>query len=117
MIPILKAQCDLAPLFERPSIHSSWIHGQKIKGSATVSIPHFYPGTGQQIGSLQSITQAELEQAIDSATDGFLTWSRWTGLQRSRVLFKAAQLLQKYADELAYLETLDTGKPISESIT
>jgi len=38
-----------------------------------------------------------------------------SGRQRGRILFRLADLLEKHADELARLETLDNGKPLSMS--
>ena len=42
------------------------------------------------------------------------TWSRQAPRERKRVLLKFAQLIERHAEELALLETLDMGKPIAD---
>ncbi|MGB1298967.1 MAG: betaine-aldehyde dehydrogenase, partial [Psychrobium sp.] len=55
------------------------------------------------------------QQAIDSAKQGFATWSAMDATLRSRLLLKAVALLREHNDELAKIEVLDTGKPWQEA--
>ena len=57
-----------------------------------------------------------LARALEAARDGFAAWSATPPAQRARVLRRAADLIRARNRELAELETLDTGKPISETL-
>jgi betaine-aldehyde dehydrogenase len=59
--------------------------------------------------------QGDVDAAVAAAKRGFETWSRMSGVARGRVLQKASELLRAHRDELARLETLDAGKPLSET--
>lgn len=59
--------------------------------------------------------QDDLERAVQSAKKGQKLWASMTAVERSRVLRKAVDILRQRNDELALLETLDTGKPLSET--
>ena len=59
---------------------------------------------------------AEVDAAVVRATAGQKLWAAMTGAQRGRILRRAADILRAHNDELARLETLDTGKPIQETL-
>ncbi len=58
---------------------------------------------------------ADLERAVESAEQGQRIWAALTGIERARIMRRAVDLLRERNDELAVLETLDTGKPLSET--
>ncbi|WP_161897988.1 aldehyde dehydrogenase family protein, partial [Pseudomonas yangonensis] len=60
-------------------------------------------------------SQADVGRAVASAAEGQKLWAAMTAMQRSRILRKAVDILRARNDELAGLETLDTGKPLSET--
>jgi betaine-aldehyde dehydrogenase len=73
------------------------------------------PATGDVLASVQQASQADVDRAVASARTGQRAWAALTGMERSRILRRAADLLRERNDELARLETLDTGKPLSET--
>lgn len=75
------------------------------------------PATGAVLAEVAESSKAEVERAIAAAREAFDTgpWRTSTAQQRGRILFKMAQLVKDHFDELAKLETLNTGKPIVES--
>lgn len=73
------------------------------------------PTNGEVIARLQSATEEDVNRAVESAKQGQKVWAAMTTMQRSRILRRAVELLRERNDELAHLETLDTGKPISET--
>ena len=107
------------PLLELPlsliSEPTLFIHGKKAVATSGRSIEKAYPATGQRLYSLQMANAHDLELAVQSAQKGFEKWSSYTGMQRGRILTKAASLMRDRVEELANLEVLDTGKPISEA--
>ena len=58
----------------------------------------------------------DVELALDAAHKAFKTWSRTSPAERSKVLLKIADVMEKNLDYLAAIETFDNGKPIRESI-
>jgi gamma-glutamyl-gamma-aminobutyraldehyde dehydrogenase/4-guanidinobutyraldehyde dehydrogenase/NAD-dependent aldehyde dehydrogenase len=75
------------------------------------------PGNGRVIAEVASCDTADVDRAVAGARSAFESgvWSRMAPKKRKRVLQKFARLIEDHADELALLETLDMGKPISES--
>jgi betaine-aldehyde dehydrogenase len=75
------------------------------------------PATGDVICRVQVANDADVDRAVAAAERGFREWSALTGAQRGRILMNAVRLLRERNRELAELEVLDTGKPISEAVT
>lgn len=75
------------------------------------------PSTGKPLADVHSATHGDIDAAILSASRAFLPWSSTSPVARSRILLKAVQLLRERNDEIARLETADTGKPYSETST
>jgi betaine-aldehyde dehydrogenase len=73
------------------------------------------PATGEVLAHVQRAGGADVDRAIDAAQAGLKRWSRFSGMERGRVLKRAAELLRERNREIAELETRDTGKPIAES--
>ncbi|MEJ3747695.1 aldehyde dehydrogenase family protein [Actinomycetes bacterium KLBMP 9797] len=75
------------------------------------------PATGKVVATVPDATAAEVDAAVGAARRAFDTgvWSGLAGRDRARVLYRAATLLQEHAEELAQLETADTGKPLTFS--
>jgi betaine-aldehyde dehydrogenase len=73
------------------------------------------PATGEILGYVSAAGQNEIDAAVRAAARGQAEWAAMTGAERARVLRRAAQLLRGRNQELAELETRDTGKPIQET--
>jgi betaine-aldehyde dehydrogenase len=73
------------------------------------------PATGEVLAVVDHASDADVHAAVAAARTGFHLWRAMTGVQRGRILNAAAALLRERNDELAHLEVLDTGKPISEA--
>jgi betaine-aldehyde dehydrogenase len=74
------------------------------------------PATGEWLATLPVSDKAAVDQAVSAAVAGQIRWGTMTGAERGRVLRRAADLLRQQNDRLARLETLDTGKPIQETL-
>lgn len=75
------------------------------------------PATGNSLADIHSASPADIDSAIASASGAFPVWSSTSPVARSRILLKAVHLLRERNDEIAKLETADTGKPFSETST
>jgi acyl-CoA reductase-like NAD-dependent aldehyde dehydrogenase len=77
----------------------------------------FDPATGDSLGSVQTAGPADVDLAVASARRAFESgpWPQATPAERGRMLWRLGDLIERDADELALLETLDNGKPIAFS--
>jgi betaine-aldehyde dehydrogenase len=75
-----------------------------------------YPATGEVIARLHAADGGLIETAVAAATEAQLAWASTPPVERGRVLRRAAELLRERNRELSVLETLDTGKPLQETL-
>ncbi|XP_069793869.1 4-trimethylaminobutyraldehyde dehydrogenase A [Narcine bancroftii] len=73
------------------------------------------PASGRMICDFICSGQQEVDLAVQSAKEAYVTWSRLSGLERSRILLEAARLIREQREDIAIVESINTGKPISES--
>ena len=92
-----------------------YIGGRYVDSTSGVTFETINPANGEVLASVQRASQADVDRAVASATAGQKVWAAMTAMQRSRILRKAVEILRARNDELAELETLDTGKPLSET--
>ncbi|MFV9681882.1 betaine-aldehyde dehydrogenase [Pseudomonas sp. NY15367] len=92
-----------------------YIGGQYVAASSGETFDSINPATGEVLAKVQCASQADVDRAVASAAEGQKVWAAMTAMQRSRILRKAVDILRARNDELAELETLDTGKPLSET--
>ncbi|NHC02765.1 betaine-aldehyde dehydrogenase [Acinetobacter sp. 187] len=94
-----------------------YIHGQYTDAIGQSTFQSVNPATGEVLATLQACSEKDIQRAVASAQKGQKIWAAMTAMQRSRVLFKAVALLREHNDELARLESLDSGKAFSETST
>jgi acyl-CoA reductase-like NAD-dependent aldehyde dehydrogenase len=77
------------------------------------------PANEEVLALIAEGDKADVDEAVKAARAAFETgkWSSISPHQRTRYLLKVADLIDKYADELAELESLDNGKPVSQART
>ncbi|KAL8777597.1 MAG: hypothetical protein Q9194_002467 [Teloschistes cf. exilis] len=75
------------------------------------------PSTAEPIADIHAATNSDIDTAIASARSAFPSWSATPPIARARVLLKAVSILRERNDEIAKVETQDTGKPFSETST
>ncbi|HYF17242.1 MAG TPA: aldehyde dehydrogenase family protein, partial [Ramlibacter sp.] len=73
------------------------------------------PATGETITTLPMADESDVDRAVRSAHAAFRSWRKTTPAERTKLLLKAAALIDARKDEIARLETLDMGKPLRES--
>ena len=93
------------------------IDGQWVKGGEGGSIERRSPGHGIVVSRYPAGRRADAERAIAAARRAFDIghWPRMTGAERSNILLKAADLIAARSDVLAYLDCIESGKPISQA--
>lgn len=75
-----------------------------------------YPATGEVIAELTCATPSLVGQAVAAAAAAQPAWAAMLPVERGRILRRAADMMRVRNDELSELETLDTGKPIQETL-
>lgn len=77
------------------------------------------PVDGRELATIASCDQSDADQAVMAARNAFEAgiWSQLAPARRKAVLLRFADLIEAHGDELALLETLDMGKPISHART
>ena len=94
-----------------------FIGGRFAKPAGRQSFRSINPANGAVLAEVEHATREDLEAAVDTAARGQMAWGRTPARDRGRVLLRAVALLRARNDEIARLETLDTGKPIAETLT
>ncbi len=93
--------------------HKLWIDGKWVdsKGGGKMAVEN--PATGKKIAEVVDASPEDVNRAVQAAVNAFADgrWSRLTPAERSKVIWKLADLLEKHAEEFAKLETENTGKP------
>lgn len=98
-------------------VQQLYIHGQRVDATSGKTFKSVNPATGEVIAEVQVASQADVERAVQSAAEGQKVWAAMTAMERSRILRRAVEILRERNDELAHLETLDTGKALAETTT
>ncbi len=96
-----------------------FIDGRFLSSASGATFDNLNPATGRSLGTVASGDQLDVDRAVASARAAFRrgNWALTEPRARKRVLLKLAELMLANKDELALLETLDTGKPIGDSLS
>ncbi|MFJ3776316.1 phenylacetaldehyde dehydrogenase StyD [Streptomyces sp. NPDC090075] len=74
------------------------------------------PATEEVIADVQAASADDVDSAVRAARTAFEgEWSRVSGADRARLLHRVADLLERDAERLAWLETIDVGKPLAQA--
>ena len=74
------------------------------------------PANEEVIGNASKATPQDVDRALKSAEKGFLVWKKYSPWNRAAIIRKIADLMRKKNNELAKWMTLETGKPLNESL-
>jgi aldehyde dehydrogenase (NAD+) len=91
-------------------IGNRWVAGEAGRTFGTVN-----PSTGEEICQVAEADAEDVDKAVRAARAAFEhgPWRRMRASERGRLLSRLADLVESHADELARLESLDNGKPLS----
>ncbi|WP_438752426.1 aldehyde dehydrogenase family protein [Pararhizobium sp. O133] len=93
------------------------INGKWTDAAEGKTLERVAPGHGVTVSRYPAAKKADAERAIAAARHAFDdgAWPRMTASERSLVLLRAADMIAARADELAYLDCIESGKPISQA--
>ena len=94
------------------------INGKLVDAASGKTFDTVNPANGKVITSIASCGTEEVEEAVKAARAAFDSgkWSRIAPEERKKMLFKFADLIEKNATELAVMESIDSGKPICDTV-
>jgi phenylacetaldehyde dehydrogenase len=95
--------------------HQLLIGGRWVDACSGKTFDTFDPGTGCVIAQVAQGDAADIDAAVAAARAAFETgpWSRMSGSDRAKLMWRLAELIEQNRDELAELESLNNGKPIA----
>jgi aldehyde dehydrogenase (NAD+) len=97
-----------------PSVTRLLINNRWVPSESGKTFPTINPSTGEEICQVAEADAADVDKAVTAARAAFEgPWRKFRASERGRLLHRLADLIEKNADELARLETVDNGKPIS----
>merc|ERR1712158_151453 len=86
-----------------------------LPGSTEQWIEVHNPATNQVVTKVPQSTQAEMEEAVESAKAAHRTWSRSSPMARQQIMFKYQQLIKHHLDDIAKLITVEQGKTLPDA--
>ena len=106
----IPTKTHMAPSATKLLINNRWVSSESGKTFATIN-----PSTGEEICQVAEADAADVDKAVAAARAAFDQgpWKKMRASERGRMLHRLADLIEQNADELARLETLDNGKPLS----
>jgi betaine-aldehyde dehydrogenase len=91
--------------------------GQVHAASSGKTFQTINPATATPLANIQVASNSDADTAIAAADRAFPSWSQTPAISRARILQKAAAILRERNDEIARIETLDSGKAFTETST
>ena len=101
---------QLARFRDEPLGH--FINGQPVHSSAGQAFDVLDPSTGDVLGQAVAGTPADIDAAATAAERAFASWSQMDGEKRRALLHAIADAIEAKAEEIAFVESLDTGQPL-----
>lgn len=94
-------------------INNEWVNSASGRRFETIN-----PATGEAICEVAEADAADVDKAVSAARSAFKSgeWPKMSATRRGELLYKLADLMEQNIEELARLETLDNGKPVSDSL-
>jgi aminomuconate-semialdehyde/2-hydroxymuconate-6-semialdehyde dehydrogenase len=91
----------------------NFINGEFLEPVSGKYLDNIEPATGKPYSLVPDSDAQDVEIAVAAAEKAFPAWSRATVGERSRILLRIAELIERDLEKLARAESIDTGKPIT----
>ena len=98
-----------------PIRNQLFIDGKFVDALSGETLPTLNPHDNTVITHVAMAGRADVDLAVAAAQRAFPAWSRIAAADRGRILLRLADLIEANAEELARLESLDTGHPLKDS--
>jgi len=94
---------------------ANYIAGAWVQADSGKTIAVRNPATGEVIGEVPAMSQAETRRAIEAANAAWPAWRAMLAKDRAVILHKIAALMHENSDDLAAIMTAEQGKPLAEA--
>ena len=91
----------------------NFVCGQFVRPKAGRYLDNIEPATGRPYSQVPDSDASDVEAAVAAAEKAFPSWSRTPAAERSRILLKVADLIERDLERFARAESIDTGKPLA----
>jgi len=91
----------------------NFIDGQFVEPVSGKYLDNIEPATGKPYSQVPDSDSRDVEMAVAAADKAFAGWSRTPAAERSRILLRITDLIERDLEKLARAESIDTGKPLS----
>lgn len=96
--------------------YGHFINGEFVKPKSGKWYPTISPSSEEQLAEIANGNGADVDAAVKAARNAYdRVWSKLSGAERSKYLYRIARIIQERSRELAVAETLNNGKPIKET--
>ncbi|WP_162570612.1 aldehyde dehydrogenase family protein [Variovorax sp. SRS16] len=95
--------------------HQLFIDGRFVDAESGETLATLNPHDNATLADVALAGKADVDRAVAAAQRAFPAWSRMAAADRGRILLKLADLIDAHTEELAQLESLDTGHPIRDT--
>jgi len=109
------AELQAAAGLHTPIRHQLFIDGQFIEAESGETLATLNPHDNSKIADVAMAGKADIDKAVAAAAQAFPAWASRSAADRGRILLKLADLIEANTEELARLESLDTGHPLKDS--
>jgi betaine-aldehyde dehydrogenase len=109
------ADIQRAAGLKTPIRHQLFIDGRFVDAESGETLATLNPHDNSTIAEVALGGKADIDKAVIAAERAFPAWSRTAAADRGRILLKLADLIEANTEELARLESLDTGHPLRDS--
>src|SRR5699024_9829361 len=112
---------NLKPNVQRflENVKGLYIDGEYVQAISGKTFDVFDPSTDDVIAKVSEAQADDVDKAVQAARKAFDEgeWTKMEAAERSRLIYKFADLLEEHREELAQLESLDSGKPYKVALT
>jgi betaine-aldehyde dehydrogenase len=109
------ADIQAAAGLRTPIRHQLFIAGRFVDSESGETLATLNPHDNSVIVDVSMAGKADIDKAVAAAQKAFPAWARMAAADRGRILLRLADLIEENAEELARLESLDTGHPLKDS--
>merc|ERR1719295_1123737 len=119
---LITRKLRIAAALSRMGLHTTgdgphnWVGGLRCNLVDTVGeFENISPRTGKLFGKVLSSGEKEVDRAVKTARAAFGEWAALSGMERGRLLTRAAEIMRENLEDIARLDVQDNGKPIWEA--
>jgi betaine-aldehyde dehydrogenase len=98
-----------------PTHHSIYYGGGWHDATDGAGFDTINPGNGNVLARIVDAGSVDVDHAVEAAYEGYLIWRDVAPVERARIMREAAGIFRRHADELALIESINGGNPVSET--